>query len=111
MTANDWLVIVAFGSMFGALGQLVRAVPGLKKMMADPAGKFDAMRFIISLMLGAVAGALAAILLVSKNSLFLANLNTQVIFTLMGAGYAGSDFIEGFMAKAAATPTVKQSTQ
>lgn len=98
MTATNCLVVVALGLVLGAVGQAIRAIVGLKKRN-DSGAELSPGRLFVSLMIGAVAGALAAITLLFSNTISIANLSSQTLFALMGAGYAGADFIEGFMNK------------
>ena len=90
------------GGILGMTGQGARVIIGLKKLYEEAAqqpGKsfaslFSPATLIVSLIIGFVAGVLAFLgsagldaELVDKN---------QMLATL-GAGYAGTDFIEGFM--------------
>lgn len=103
MTAVDWINLVGLGALCGALGQGVRVVAGLKKLSDQtPAGqtltdRVSPGQLLLSLLIGAIAGALGAIGLDSPTS---AELSTETIVTLLGIGYAGADFIEAFMRKA-----------
>ena len=100
----DWLLILALGLGAGAAGQLVRVVIGLKKageaaargnrLLADV---FDAPKLWISLMLGALAGMVAAIGIVPAGL----QLTREAVLGLLAAGYTGSDFIEGALQRAA----------
>jgi hypothetical protein len=94
--------IVSFGALLGATGQAIRVIPGLKKLheaahltqqpMQD---LFSASKLSVSLLIGAIAGVLGALTL----SLDLAKpVSAQVLVSLIGIGYAGTDFIESFMA-------------
>lgn len=103
MTTIDWVNLLGLGMLCGATGQAVRVIAGLKKL-SDETGGMSGMRaavvpsqLVISLLIGATAGALAAISLPSVSS---GQVDTQAITTLLGAGYAGADFIEAFMKKA-----------
>jgi hypothetical protein len=103
MTTVDWVNLLALGVLCGAIGQAVRIVAGLKKL-SDETGGMNGMRaaivpsqLIISVLIGGTAGALAAISLPSPPS---TGVDVQSITTLLGAGYAGADFIEAFMKKA-----------
>lgn len=102
MTAIDWVSLLALGMLCGALGQAIRVVAGLKKL-SDEAGGMDGMRaalvpsqLAISILIGATAGALASLGL----SVHPSKVDELIITTLLGAGYAGADFIEAFMKKA-----------
>jgi len=99
MSALDWLTYLALAFVLGIAGQLVRVAIGLKKMHdKNIAGgqktSFDPKKFWISIALGALAGLITAIL---KWDTANAPLQRDFIFTLMAAGYAGSDIIEGLI--------------
>jgi hypothetical protein len=102
MTANNWLVVVAIGIIFGALGQGARAIVGLKKMYdyaddSNPVGTLvDGVRLLISFGIGGVAGAFAAVTLISDLT---KSVPVEQLFAIAAAGYAGSDFIEGFISR------------
>jgi hypothetical protein len=102
MSAQDWIWIICLGGLAGALGQIARIVIGLKKAneeAADAGAKlkevFETNRMVISIVIGATAGALAAITVKPD----LAKIGTETIVALAGAGYSGADFIEGLMSK------------
>ncbi|HMN86215.1 MAG TPA: hypothetical protein PKA74_09550, partial [Bauldia sp.] len=66
--ASTWIEVLVLGGLAGALGQTARTVVGLKKLndvanaeKVDPKDLFVASRLFISLTIGFVAGALAAI--------------------------------------------------
>ena len=103
LNASQWLTLVSFGALLGAVGQLLRVIPGLKKLNdesqttgADARTAFSPAKLIVSVLIGALAGVLGAISLGIKPD---DALNSGVIVQLMAIGYAGSDFIEGFMQK------------
>lgn len=92
------LAFIALGGLLGAIGQGVRAVVGIKKML--DAGTMDDFRWPIlgvSLLIGFVAGALAMIGLDVIGSA----LTKTAMLGVVGAGYVGADFIEGFMRRSA----------
>lgn len=98
MSAFDWItyLILAFG--LGIAGQLVRVGVGFKKMhdKALASGEktpFDHKKFWTSIVLGALAGTITAIAKWKGTS----QIEPEFIFTLMVAGYAGSDIVEGFI--------------
>jgi hypothetical protein len=101
MTAVAWLQIVLLGIILGAVGQGARTIVGLKKLNdynddATPmSALIDWIRLLISFMIGGVAGAFAAITLVSD----IAKVPLEQLFAIAAAGYAGSDFIEGFITR------------
>jgi hypothetical protein len=77
---------------------------GMKKTWDEAEAKqtsfsqqFNWGQLIVSLLLGAVAGAIAMFTAVKQ-------LDPQAFTTLFTAGYAGADFIEGFIRKGATVP-------
>ena len=104
-TAVEWFQILGLGATLGAIGQGARAIVGLKKLndtasapgsVQTAADMFDASRLLVSLMIGAIAGALAAIITdfdVHKD------IPIALLMGLAAAGYTGSDFIEGVMSR------------
>jgi hypothetical protein len=101
------ILYIVLGVILGAVGQGARAVIGIKKAADEAAadGKtrvdewFDLKRFLFSLIIGSIAGCLAAILLLE------APVNQELMLGLVAAGYAGTDFIEGLISKY--TPAAK----
>lgn len=92
--------LVLLGALLGATGQGARAVVGIKKEydLQSAAGQADPNWFklnelLVSLIIGAIAGVCAAVLLYQPG---LAPDKSELI-GLLAAGYAGADFIEGFM--------------
>ena len=102
MSTVDWLVLLLLGGLVGMIGQGIRVIPGLKKLhdnTAQPGSQtfgelFNLGRLISSLLIGFVAGALVAIAVSDGGQI-----DKKIIFTFLAAGYAGTDFIEGFMRK------------
>ena len=105
LTPAQWIQVVAFGALFGAIGQAIRVIPGIKKL-SDEAARggqhvadlFSGSQMFVSLLIGAVAGALGVIGLGIKPE---AVTKSDTLMTLLGIGYAGADFIEAFMRRAA----------
>jgi hypothetical protein len=102
MTSADWLLSILLGGLVGLVGQAVRVIVGLKKVQetASAAGtrfadEFQGSQLLVSLLIGFTAGALAALTLGSGP----ANPTRQDMMVLLGAGYAGTDFIEGLISK------------
>jgi len=105
MDAIQTLTFVALGALLGAAGQGLRAVVGIKKELdeardAKSAGTpvpnwFNGKELGVSLLLGAIAGILAAIAEYAPD----VEISKDLLFGLAGAGYAGSDFINGLMQK------------
>ncbi|HEV7407981.1 MAG TPA: hypothetical protein VGO01_05815 [Bradyrhizobium sp.] len=110
MSAVQWLQIVALGILLGAVGQGARTIVGIKKLndYADestPArAMIDGIRMFISFGIGGVAGAFAAISIIKD----LANVPPEQLFAIAAAGYAGADFIEGFISRISSS---QQKTQ
>ncbi len=104
MKPIDYLVLILLGGILGAVGQLLRVVVGIKKSV-DSNEKMDYKRTILSLVLafavGGVAGVLSCISMTDINSF-----DKSTIFIFLAAGYAGTDFIEGFIRK---NPTVTKT--
>ena len=102
-TAMEWIQLAAIGALFGALGQAIRVIPGLKKAADAAAEKgrsmtddFQGNRLLISLLIGGVAGVLGAI---SLGVPLDEKIASGTIVALLGIGYSGADFIEAFMAR------------
>ena len=102
MSAEEWIVVIALGGLMGMIGQGLRAVIGLKKLReeASHSGKsfkseFSASTLLISLLVGFIGGALASLMIVRRAD----EVSAEMLIGLMGAGYAGTDFIEGFLAR------------
>lgn len=92
----DYLILILLGGILGTVGQLLRVIIGLKKA-ADANIVTDYKRTSLSLVLafavGGVAGILAAINTVDSS------VDKSTLLAFLTAGYAGTDFIEGFMSK------------
>ena len=93
MEAFEVLGFLLLGTLLGSVGQGARALIGIKKNKSKTKGWFDLKRLIISLIIGGVAGTLAAIAFLNQP------INKTLLFSLVASGYAGTDFIEGFMRK------------
>jgi len=103
LNATQWLTLIGFGAVLGAAGQLVRMLPGLKKFNdevaakgADPRVLFSAARLVVSILIGALAGALGAVTMRFDPG---ASIDMNRVIALITIGYAGADFIEGFIQK------------
>jgi hypothetical protein len=109
LSAYGWLQLIGLGGLMGAIGQGARTIVGLKKLNDAASGTTASVadllamnKLIISLALGFIAGALAA----AGANLDLAKISAPQILALAAAGYAGADFIEGFMQRAMPAPNV-----
>lgn len=105
MTINELLMQIVLGAIIGMLGQSLRVIVGLKKksdratgpgLSEDPV-PFDTQRLLTSLFIGAIAGVLGMLTLTNFAPLPGGEVSAQKFFSLIGIGYAGTDFIEGFM--------------
>lgn len=103
-TPTDMLVLILLGGLLGAFGQGLRVVVGLKKVYdqahsdkVDFVSMFDASKLMVSLFIGFLAGGIA-ILFMEKPVM-----GNELYTMLIGAGYAGADFIEGFVQKSMPT--------
>jgi hypothetical protein len=101
MTAQEWILLLLVGGLLGTVGQGIRVVVGLKKIYDQSVDErkpfsdyFNGATLLFSLLIGFVAGVLG---MVSLPKLTAAQIQTDQIVTLMGIGYAGCDFIEGFI--------------
>ena len=114
MATAELLGALMLAGLMGLVGQGARSVVGLKKLHDARAGQdpdqqdtFMASRMLVSLLLGFIAGVLAALALGVEKLAGTGGVNTQMLLGLAAAGYSGSDFIEGFIAK---TPALSGGT-
>jgi hypothetical protein len=105
--ANTWMQLLGLGAMIGALGQAIRAIVGLKKVndavsnsTATVSDVIDPGRLVTSLVIGAIAGSLASVSLINDVHV----IASAQIVAILGAGYSGADFIEGFMSRVTPAP-------
>lgn len=104
MTISDTLLELLTGGLLGVTGQGLRVIVGIKKMNDEALQKgtttknlFVTSTLVISLLIGFFAGILATFSMTTFGDG--TPLNKANMFALLGAGYAGTDFIEGFMKK------------
>lgn len=109
LDAWQWIQVFVLGAFAGAVGQLVRSIAGVARQnrlaaVATASGQspppdFQVSTLVTSLIIGAVAGIIAAAAL--HQSLFPAKpgIPFQTILGIMAAGYTGADFIEGIAGK------------
>jgi len=103
----EWINIIVLGALLGATGQAARSIVGWKKIFdearegAAVADIFKSSRLVVSMIIGAVAGMIAALMLVDDASAFVKAKAPaefkQFLLALVASGYAGADFIEGFV--------------
>jgi hypothetical protein len=90
-----WILAIGLGAICGLIGQALRVLVGLHKVSnQEPKPEFDPIRLVMSLLMGIVAGSLAAVATVLKPIV-----SPEQVMALIAAGYAGADFIEGFVGK------------
>jgi hypothetical protein len=102
LSATQWIEIMVLGGLAGALGQTLRVVVGIKKTNdtaqaenRDLNSLIQPSKLVVSLIIGFAAGAFAAV----ANDPAAANFSAEKILAFAAAGYAGADFIEGFMSR------------
>lgn len=109
MVETNLVMLVLLGGLLGCVGQGLRVIVGLKKIN-EQAGEqtkafrdiFDGRVLLISLLIGFVAGALAIIALDATTDTAARRAGETLrgyLMPVMAAGYAGTDFIEGFVKK------------
>ena len=108
MIPGGWLGILLVGIILGALGQGARTIVGFKKLSdADSsAALFDGVRLLISFGIGGVAGALAAITVLPETG----QVSKEQLLGIAASGYAGADFIEGFIGQLSGGMSSSSST-
>ena len=104
-TPQNILVLIAIGAILGMVGQGIRVIVGIKKMNntaselnTSPDNLFQTRQLVMSLFIAFAVGAIAGVLAAVSN-LSLKTIDKSVIIAFIAAGYAGTDFIEGFMKK------------
>ncbi len=108
---DPWTALgyILLGGLLGAIGQGIRVVVGLKKQMDDVSkntsesgeqGKnwadwFEPQQLLVSLAIafavGGIAGILASLQILGQD------ITKEYMISIITMGYAGTDFIEGFM--------------
>ncbi len=94
MEPRQLLLYLAAGACLGVIGQVARLLVGVKKRFEEAMArkkrfKFNVSRLAIGIGLGGVAGALSSLLLGDRL------IDQEYILSVVAAGYAGTDFIEG----------------
>ncbi len=105
MNGNELLQLIAIGAIAGAFGQGLRAIVGIKKASDEAAAQgntlrtegLDVVRLVFSLFIGAIAGGVGIFTITGFNSGATADITPEIFFGAIGIGYAGTDFIEGFV--------------
>lgn len=103
MSAQDWILVILVGGLLGAVGQGIRVIVGLKKLYDSSlqegkafSDNFNGPSLLFSLLIGFVAGVLG---ILSLSKVTATQIQMEQVLTLLGIGYAGADFIEGFIKK------------
>ena len=117
MESSEIILNLLIGGILGLVGQMLRFLVGYKKLYdvaskesVAPSEMFDTSRFVISLIIGFVAGVVGVVSISDfKATIFSAN-PKETIMTLIGIGYAGTDFIEGFIKKPIPSNTTESVT-
>lgn len=99
MSATAWMGYLGLAFILGIFGQLIRVAVGLKKLYDKQSvdgekAPFDSRKLWISIALGGLAGVLTGVV---TWDVALTSIERDFILTLMAAGYAGSDVIEGLI--------------
>jgi hypothetical protein len=115
------LEILIIGALMGILGQGARAIIGLKGMAdtaqaqgLNPNDLFEAGRLLVSFLIGIVVGLASVLVYLKSGGSATADPSWQIMLAWAVSAYAGTDFLEGFIAQylapGASTPTVKLHT-
>jgi hypothetical protein len=108
MTTQQLLLQLLLGGLLGITGQGIRMIIGLKKQSEEATANattlretFDASRLSISLFIGFIAGILAMLGYAGFDKELSGSVDThkEILLGIIAAGYAGTDFIEGFISK------------
>jgi len=104
MAADQLLIAIVLGGLLGTTGQGVRVIAGMKKLNNEAvrtntsvSSLFETHALVTSLLIGFVSGVLCVFGLWDK--IEQVGFESQTAMTILGAGYAGADFIEAFMRK------------
>jgi hypothetical protein len=117
--ASQILSGLIVAGLMGMVGQGVRSIAGIKKMNDDAQTAnvassefFQTSRFVVSLLIGFIAGIAAAISLGNIQDLAVTIGDTKTLLGIAAAGYSGVDFIEAFgRSIVGKTPTNVQQRQ
>ncbi len=103
MPTQHLLYALLLGGLLGMLGQGIRMIVGLKKTYDQSqsngqkfAAVFEGRRLALSLLIGGIAGILGTLFLNLNDT---STLSTETLSALIGLGYSGTDFIEGFVSR------------
>lgn len=99
------VTVLLLGALLGGLGQLLRAVIGVKKAWDAAASDakfsdvFNTQHFLVTLALGLVVGVITGLFTAFVLTVQ-GHLSREQILLLVASGYAGSDALEGLFTKA-----------
>lgn len=105
MTGYELLQLIAIGMVAGAFGQGLRTIVGIKKASDGAAAQgttlrsegLDISRLVFSVFIGAIAGGIGILTITGFSASAVENITAEMFFGVVGIGYAGTDFIEGFI--------------
>lgn len=95
-TPVNSLAYFLLAALLGTAGQVMRIIVGIKKQ-SESSENFDVKRLSVSLLLAVAVGMVAGILYMMANSNVV--IGNTMYLACLSAGYAGTDFIEGWMRK------------
>jgi len=107
MEISTLLFHLLLGGLLGAIGQSIRVIVGLKKLYEDSQqnsksfnDSFQTKQLMLSLLIGFIAGVLGMVAMLEFDGAGTpVVINKALIVQLLAVGYAGTDFIEGFVKK------------
>jgi hypothetical protein len=103
--SDPWMILgyILLGAILGMIGQGIRVIVGIKKAWDEAAAEDSSdewlnlnkilVSLLIALVIGGIAGALGILTYIDMGG----EISMEDIGILIGFGYAGTDFIEGFM--------------
>ncbi len=103
MSVTTAIMLILLGGILGMVGQGIRTIIGLKKLHDEAVKlqkKFTELFTPSALWTGLFIGFVAGVLAMFGSAGFDAEvIDKNTMMTVMAAGYAGTDFIEGFIKK------------
>lgn len=98
---GNLLIRLLIGAFLGMMGQGMRIIVGIRKQNKY-GSDFKSSRLLISLLFGLIVGAIAGALVIVNDPTKELGTKTAML-AVIAAGYAGADFIEGFLGNNKAT--------
>jgi hypothetical protein len=112
------LEILIIGALMGILGQGARAIIGLKGMAdtaqaqgLNPNDLFEAGRLLVSFLIGIVVGLASVLVYLKSGGSATADPSWQIMLAWAVSAYAGTDFLEGFIAQYLAPGTTASTAK